>query len=141
MSPPSRGLFVIIAAMSRPENPSALHILAFVYLTFSHVTDGELAASELEATARALQGWLPDAPAATIQRVIVESAAWVNELADDDVRLAKAEEYAHLMREQMNEKQRQAVLVNLIELARADGKVTEREEAFIARLTEILDKV
>ena len=43
------------------------------------------------------------------------------------------------MRQQMNEKQRGAVLVNLIELARADGKVTAREELFIARLTEILD--
>src|SRR5688500_9669539 len=126
--------------MSRPENPSALHILAFVYLTFSHVTDGELAQAELEATARALQGWLPDASPALIQRAIVESAAWVNELADDDVRLAQAEEYAHLMRQQMNDKQRQAVLVNLIELARADGKVTAREEQFIARLTEILDQ-
>ena len=43
------------------------------------------------------------------------------------------------MRQGMNEKQRQAVLVNLIELARADGKVTDKEEAFIARLTAILD--
>lgn len=74
-----------------------------------------------------------------IQRVIVESAAWVHELTDDDERLAKAEEYAHLMRQQMNDKQRQAVLVNLIEVARADGKITAREESFIARLTAILD--
>ncbi|HEY0137050.1 MAG TPA: TerB family tellurite resistance protein [Nannocystis sp.] len=125
--------------MTRPENPSALHILSFVYLTFSHVTDGVLAPEELETIARVLQGWLPDAPPAVVQRVLVESAAWVNELGDDDARLTKAEEYAHLMRQQMNEKQRGAVLVNLIEVARADGKVTEREESFIARLTAILD--
>lgn len=125
--------------MSRPENPSALHILSFVYLTFSHVTDGVLASEELDTIARVLQGWLPDAAPAVIQRVLVESAAWVNDLPNDDDRLAKAEEYAHLMRQQMNDKQRQAVLVNLIELARADGKITAREEAFIARLTAILD--
>lgn len=125
--------------MSRPENPSALHILAFVYLTFSHCTDGELSHTELDAITRVLQGWLPDAPPALINRVLVESAAWVNEIGDDDKRLAQAEQYADLMRQQMGEKQRGAVLVNLIELARADGKITEREEAFIARLTQILD--
>ncbi len=125
--------------MSRPENPSALHILSFVYLTFSHVTDGVLAPEELETIARVLQGWLPDASTAVIERVLVESAAWVNDLADDDERLAKAEEYAHLMGQQMSDKQRDAVLVNLIEVARADGKITAREKAFIACLTDILN--
>lgn len=124
--------------MSQPENPSALHILSFVYLTFSHVTDGELAQTEVDAIARALQGWLPEAPAGVIRRVIVESAAWVNSLPDDAHRLKQAEEYAHLMKTQMNEKQRGAVLVNLIELARADGRITTQEEQFITRLTEIL---
>lgn len=124
--------------MSKPENPSALHILSFVYLTFSHVTDGELAQTEIDAIAKALQGWLPEAPGGVIRRVIVESAAWVNALSDDDERLAQAEEYVHLMKQQMNEKQRSAVLVNLIELARADGRITEREEQFISRLTDIL---
>ena len=71
--------------------------------------------------------------------MLVESAAWVNDLGDDDERLSKAEEYAHLMRQQMSDKQRRAVLVDLIELARADGKITGREESFIARLTAILD--
>ena len=71
--------------------------------------------------------------------MLVESAAWLNEVDTDEARLALAEQYAHLMRQQMNEKQRGAVLVNPIELARADGKVTAREELFIARLTEILD--
>jgi uncharacterized tellurite resistance protein B-like protein len=124
--------------MSQPENPSALHILSFVYLTFSHVTDGELAQTEIDAIAKALQGWLPEAPAGIIRRVIVESAAWVNSLPDDETRLKQAEEYAHLMKQQMNEKQRGAVLVNLIELARADGRITTQEEQFITRLTDIL---
>ena len=124
--------------MSQPENPSALHILSFVYLTFSHVTDGELAQTEIDAIAKALQGWLPEAPAGIIRRVIVESAAWVNSLPDDETRLKQAEEYAHLMKQQMNEKQRSAVLVNLIELARADGRITTQEEQFITRLTDIL---
>lgn len=124
--------------MSKPENPSALHILAFVYLTFSHVTDGELAQTEVDTIARVLQEWLPEAPAGVIRRVIVESAAWVNGLADDDTRLAQAEEYAGLMKQQMNEKQRNAVLVNLIELARADGRITDREEQFIKQLTTVL---
>lgn len=122
----------------KPQNPSALHILAFVYLTFSHVTDGELSHQEIDTIARVLHGWLPDASNDVISRVIVESAGWVNNLASDEERLAQAETYAHLMKEQMSEKQRSAVLVNLIELARADGKITAREEGFIANLTDIL---
>lgn len=122
----------------KPQNPSALHILAFVYLTFSHVTDGELSHQEIDTIGRVLHGWLPGASNDVISRVIVESAKWVNDLANDEERLAQAETYAHLMKEQMSEKQRSAVLVNLIELARADGKITAREEGFIANLTNIL---
>lgn len=122
----------------KPQNPSALHILAFVYLTFSHVTDGELSHEEIDTIARVLQGWLPDATSDQISRVIVDTAAWVNGIASDEERLAQAETYAHLMKEQMSEKQRSAVLVNLIELARADGKITATEEQFIGHLTRTL---
>lgn len=122
----------------KPREPSALHILAFVYLTFSHVTDGELSSEEIDTIARVLHGWLPDATSDAISRVIVDTAAWVNSLPSDEERLAQAETYAHLMKEQMSEKQRGAVLVNLIELARADGKVTTGEEKFIAGLTRVL---
>lgn len=124
--------------MSTPQAPSALHILAFVYLTFSHVTDGELSIEEATTITRVLQGWLPGAEPEAIQRVLVEAAAWVNSLPTDEERLAQAEAHAHLMKEQMTEKQRSAVLVNLIELARADGRVIAREEEFIASLTNIL---
>jgi uncharacterized tellurite resistance protein B-like protein len=122
----------------KPQNPSALHVLAFVYLTFSHVTDGELSHEEIDTIARVLHGWLPDATNERISHVLVETAAWVNGIGSDEERLAQVETYAHLMKEQMSEKQRSAVLVNLIELARADGKITVTEEQLIARLTAIL---
>lgn len=121
-----------------PSEPSALHILAFVYLTFSHVTDGELSGEEIDTLARVLHGWLPGASDSVISKVIVESADWLNSLPDDDARLAQAEAYAGLMKEKMSAKQREAVLVNLIELARADGKITAQEESVIGRLTAIL---
>lgn len=127
----------ILAAM-KPRDPSALHILAFVYLTFSHVTDGQLSHEEIDTIARVLHGWLPGADDAMIHRVIVESAQWVNSLSSDGDRLAQAEAYAGLMKEQMSVKQREAVLVNLIELARADGKITSQEESVISRITALL---
>ena len=122
----------------KPPSPSALHILAFVYLTFSHATDGELSDDEIGTIARVLRGWLPDASGEVISRVIADTAAWVGGLATDEERLAQAETYVHVMKEQMSEKQRSAVLVNLIELARADGKITAREERLIADLTRVL---
>ncbi len=123
----------------KPQNPSALHILAFVYLTFSHVTDGELEPrGDRHHRPRAARVAARRPPATQISRVIVDTAAWVNGITSDEERLAQAETYAHLMKEQMSEKQRSAVLVNLIELARADGKITATEEQFIGHLTRIL---
>ena len=64
---PGAARWDILAAM-KPRDPSALHILAFVYLTFSHVTDGELSHQEIDTIARVLHGWLPDASNDTITR-------------------------------------------------------------------------
>ncbi|MEZ4451194.1 MAG: TerB family tellurite resistance protein [Nannocystaceae bacterium] len=120
-----------------PENKSALHVIAFLYLVFSHTTDANLGDAELKVIHEVLQKWVPNAPSAAVTRVIGETAEWYNSISDDAERFAEAERCAHLMGEQMSPGQQTAVLLNLIDIARADGKITAAEDAFIAKITEI----
>jgi uncharacterized tellurite resistance protein B-like protein len=125
--------------MSAPEEKSALHVLAFLYLVFSHTTDANLGADEVKTIAGILQKWVPDAPEAAVNGVIIETVQWYNQIGDDAARYDEAKRCAHLMREHMNETQRASVLLNLIEIARADGQITASEDKFIAEITEILN--
>ena len=119
------------------ESKSALHVLAFLYLVFSHTTDATLGEAELAKIVEILQKWVPGATQAQVARVLAESADWYNSIADDAARYAEAERYAHLMRDNMSETQLSAVLLNLIDIARADGQITAAEDSFIARITAI----
>lgn len=125
--------------MSVPENKSALHVIAFLYLVFSHTTDADLGDDEVKLIHGILQKWVPGAAPAAVTRVIAETAEWYNAIADDGERFAEAERCAHLMGQQMSETQRASVLLNLIEIARADGKITAAEDGFIAKITEIFE--
>ncbi|MCB9568057.1 MAG: TerB family tellurite resistance protein [Myxococcales bacterium] len=124
---------------SVPQDKSALHILAFLYLVFSHTTDANLGAEEIGTISGILKKWVPGANDAQIGRVLAETAAWYNAIADDAGRYAEARRCATIMQEQMSETQRAAVLLNLIEIARADGQITAAEDRFIAEITEILN--
>ena len=119
------------------ESKSALHVLAFLYLVFSHTTDAELGQGEIGKIIEILQKWVPNATQAQVTRVLAETAEWYNGIADDAARFAEAERYAHLMRDNMSESQLSAVLLNLFEIARIDGKITDAEDAFIAKITGI----
>lgn len=123
--------------MSVPESKSALHIIAFLYLVFSHTTDADLGEEEIKLIHGLLQKWVPGAAPAAVTRVIGETAEWYNAITDDAERFAEAERCAHLMGQEMSETQRSAVLLNLIEIARADGQITAAEDAFIGKITEI----
>ena len=123
--------------MSAPQEKSALHVLAFLYLVFSHTTDADLGDGELKTIAGILKKWVPDASGAAVNRVFLETVGWYNSIDDDAERFAEAKRSAHLMREHMSETQRASVLLNLIEIARADGQITASEDEFIAEITEI----
>ncbi|MCA9688244.1 MAG: TerB family tellurite resistance protein [Nannocystaceae bacterium] len=117
--------------MSVPENMSALHILGFLYLSFTHSTDGALSESEIVKIADILQKWVPSAPREGIAKVMSEAAGWYNTLDTDDARRDAVRETAGMLREGLSDKQRAHLLLSLIELARADGTVTAEEEDFI----------
>ncbi|HGG58056.1 MAG TPA: molecular chaperone DjiA, partial [Nannocystis exedens] len=62
-----------------------------------------------------------------------------NSIPEDAERFAEAKRSAVMMREQMSETQRASVLLNLIEIARADGEISAAEDAFIAEITQIFN--
>jgi uncharacterized tellurite resistance protein B-like protein len=119
------------------ESKSALHVLAFLYLVFSHTTDAELGEKEISAIVDILHKWAPSATKGQVAHVLGETAAWYNGIEGDAARFAEAERYAYLMRENMSATQLSSVVLNLIEIARVDGTITAAEDAFIARISAI----
>ena len=128
-----------IPTMSAPQEKSALHVLAFLYLVFSHTTDANLGEDELSTISGILKKWVPDAPDAAVNRVFLETVGWYNSIPEDADRYAEAKRVAHMMREHMTDTQRGSVLLNLIEIARADGKISAAEDTFIAEITAIFN--
>jgi uncharacterized tellurite resistance protein B-like protein len=128
-----------IPTMSAPQEKSALHVLAFLYLVFSHTTDANLGEDELKTISGILKKWVPDAPEAAVNRVFLETVGWYNSIPEDAERYAEAKRSAHMMREHMSDTQRGSVLLNLIEIARADGEISAKEDTFIAEITDIFN--
>ncbi|MGB1013680.1 MAG: TerB family tellurite resistance protein [Nannocystaceae bacterium] len=125
--------------MSIPENMSAIHILGFLYLSFTHSTDGELSGEEIKKVAEILKKWVPNAPDSGINQVMIAAGGWYNSLRSDDERLAALKSCTDKLDEGLkSQNQRDAVIMSLIQLARADGKITESEEKFIADVTAAL---
>lgn len=125
--------------MSIPENMSAIHILGFLYLSFTHSTDGELSAGEVAKISEVLKKWVPNATQEQITQVMVAAGTWYNSLADDDARLEALKSCTDKLNEGLQKQsQRDAVIMSLIQLARADGKITAAEESFISRVTDAL---
>ena len=113
------------------DTKKALRTLGLLYLRFTHATDAGLSADEVNKICDLLSKWWPDATDEEIRGVLIESAQWHNKLPDNAAREAAISEATALMKQVMSEKQRNAVVIHLIQLAYADGRVTEKEEAFV----------
>ncbi len=128
--------------MSIPENMSAIHILGFLYLSFTHSTDGELSGDEILKISEILNKWVPGASKAQISQVMVAAGNWYNSLDGDKARLEALKSCTDKLNEGLAaQSQRDAVIMSLLQLARADGKVTASEEAFIEEIKAVLGVV
>ncbi|MCA9718506.1 MAG: TerB family tellurite resistance protein [Myxococcales bacterium] len=121
-----------------------IHILGFLYLRFIHATDEGMSADEVVKAVDLLHKWIPDARREQIAGVLSEVGEWHNSLPDEAARDDAVIKAVEILRDGrdgaggMSEKQRNAVVIHLIQLAYSDGKVTEKEERFINQVKEIL---
>lgn len=110
---------------------TAVHDLALVYLEIAHRTDDDIVESEVDAIAKKINEWLPDAENSEIMTVVRDAVhAYVQ---GPDKRLF--EDSVETLKKVVPPHQRAALLADLNYVANADGRVTEKERAMIERLT------
>jgi len=123
--------------VEHPKNWSTLHILGFLYLTFSYTTDGLLDKREVAAMIKRLQRWSPNDTPEAIANIIREVGAWYRLFSSDDERRMMASDYAYVLKDELDELRRMEILADLSAIARADGKVSAGELGFIDAIREI----
>jgi len=114
-------------------NNDALSSLAFLYLTFSHATDGSLSMEEMRTLADKVKGWAPDADLAEIGQVIQGAVASYKQVPAAE-RLASARQHAASLASFADAGARARIVSDLEAIAGADGEVSEGERVFIDEL-------
>ncbi|MBV1862787.1 MAG: hypothetical protein KUG77_30475 [Nannocystaceae bacterium] len=115
------------------SNNDALSSLAFLYLTFSHATDGSLSMEEMRTLAEKVKGWAPDAELPQIGQVIQGAVADYKGVEPAD-RLSAARERAASLASFADAHALTRIVADLEAIANADGEVTGGERAFIDEL-------
>lgn len=111
---------------------SSLHDLALIFVTLAHRSDNDLATEEVEAIAKKLQEWVPDAPEDEVLLMVRDVLATYAQ--GHDARLF-AESVASV-REHVPEHQRPALIADLKYIAEADGRVLDQERELIQQLED-----
>jgi len=115
------------------HHDDALSSLAFLYLTFSHATDGSLSMEEMRTLAEKLEGWAPDADLVEIGKVIKGAVAEYKQIPAGQ-QLATARQKAAGLASFADAGARTRIVDELESIAGADGEVSEGERAFIEEL-------
>ncbi|MCA9654741.1 MAG: TerB family tellurite resistance protein [Myxococcales bacterium] len=112
--------------------------LAFLYLTFGHVTDGVLTPEEMRTLAARVHERVPSLPQETIALVLRQIVDLYKTMGSAEQKLAAARDQAHQLRHHVDDATRSAIMGDLVEIAKADGFVSDEELAFIDELSTTL---
>ncbi len=114
---------------------SPVHDLALIYFEIVHGTDDDVRESEVDAVVKKIREWLPDADDSGVLKVVHEAMhAYVQR---PDKRLF--EDSVNSLRKVVPAHQRSALLADLHFVARADGSISEKEQAMIDKLAAAWD--
>ena len=106
---------------------TAIHDLAYIYLTLAHETDSYLSSEELEAIQAKLSEWLPDVDDDEVLPVVKEALRLYVQNPERNV----FEDAVESVKQAVPEHQRDAVLEDLRYVAGADEELLEQEQALI----------
>ncbi|MGM0706603.1 MAG: TerB family tellurite resistance protein [Bacteroidota bacterium] len=113
---------------------SLIHELAFLFIAIAHAGNNELNTDEIAMLRKRLQPWHPDFDEEAIDDVI-RTALRVYADADEDL----IQHVVQTLKQALPDVQLLAVLDDIYCMARADGPVTDAEEALIATLGSAWD--
>ena len=122
------------------RNWELLTCLAYSYLTFAGLTDGDLAEEETEVILDCIREYSPDASDDEITEACATAHRWIN----DDLKTGKASHnaagLAHWLNENPfrdNEQRKKAFLNDLVRISMADGVFLENEKAMIKVFSDV----
>jgi len=114
-----------------------LKLIAFLFLTFGQVTDNQLGQHELQVIATRLANWVPSGSPVALPSFLREVAGWHTSLENEDLRRMTASDCAHILKERLKKEDRRRVVLDIVEIAKADGRVSDGERGFMSALLAI----
>lgn len=128
-----------------PQELNVFHVLSFVYLSFAHQTDGELADSERTTITTKVGEWMgDDATRGQINSVIDEAIDWYNSIpgpsGEENPRIDEMVKYIDVLKGYFEDvKNRRAIYADVEAIVHADGTVSEVETAWLQLLKKGLE--
>lgn len=121
--------------MSR-ENLSPLHVMSLIYFTLADIDD-DISEDEVAVLIQKLREWAPD-DRDTVTNIIGEASEWY--LAARDKNVIGDQIIDNLVVfEGFSDQQRRAMLFDLAEIAKADGKFDPKEGKFFEYVASALE--
>lgn len=117
------------------EHVQLAQTLAFLYLTFGHATDGVLTAEEMTTLGDRVRARVPALSSDEVARVLRQIIDLYGTLGSVEQRLSTARAQALQVRQYVDLETRRAIMGDLVEIAKADGYVSDEELALIDELS------
>ena len=111
-----------------------LHALAFIYLGFSHATDGELSADEMKTLAAKVRAWKTEASLEEVGQVLRAAVTEYRGISDPAERNEHMEKLASELKGRLDDAQKKQIVADLEAISKADGEVSAGEVRFIDRI-------
>lgn len=116
--------------MSKPDPVKFEHVLAFIYLTFAHQTDGDLSSEERDTINTKVGEWMgDDATRGQINKTIDEAIDWYNSVKENRIQTMAG--HLSLIAEHLSADAKKAVYADIQAIAEASGKVTKTEREWL----------
>ncbi len=116
----------------------SLDALAFLYLTFGHATDGELTKDEMRSLGQRLQARAPEVSLEDLGQVLRRVVDGYKAQGSRAEKIERAQQHAATLRDHIDQQTREAIIIDLHNIAKADGEVSEQEKQFIIRTAQTL---
>ena len=115
--------------IKQPEPLLFGHMLAFMYLTFAHYTDGEVTKEEMATVSIKIGEWMDEGDDGS--STVSETIDWYN-----SVKSVRLDVFDYMLTRfknmtQWNDKLLTSVLDDLVSIAKADGNYDDREKKWI----------
>jgi hypothetical protein len=118
-----------------PAKLSKMHLMAFIYLALADI-DNDPTENEMSLTITKLREW-EEHDQELVTRIIKESFEWYMAARDENKIGAEIGDNLHVF-DGFNEDNRKAILGDMIEIIKADGKVDPKETKFFGAIADCL---